>query len=43
MSNSSSDEEDVKKRSGHAHLRKEEISQDDPEEVFEMIDIIGEG
>jgi len=39
---SSSDEEDVKKKSS-SHLRKEEISQDDPEEVFEMIDIIGEG
>jgi len=27
----------------HHGLRKDEISQDDPEEVFEMLDIIGEG
>lgn len=34
---------DKEKEKTRKHLRKEEISNDDPEEVFEMVDIIGEG
>lgn len=32
--------DDEKKKEG---LRKEEISKEDPEELFEMVDVIGEG
>jgi len=39
----SSSDEDPKKHKKRPLLRRDSISPDDPEEVFEMIDIIGEG